>query len=247
MLNSILKRGLVAGFASGLLAAILHLFFVQPILLKAERYETGELIYRPANAVDEQLVGPLSTASSEASGPLVPAPALDPGRDSLTALFFGLIYGGFGLLLAAGMGWAEARGHAPSLRMGLVWGALGWVAVQLAPAVGLPPGLPGMPGAALAAHQAWWLATVMTTTLGITILAFGRGWSALTAGAAFILSMHVIGAPVPETLTGPVPAELASRFATRVLGVGLIAWAMLGWGVVALRSEADSDARRYTI
>lgn len=248
MLTRILTGGLLGGFAAGLLAAVLHLLLVQPVLLVAERYETGELVHRPA-AVQTYDHGSAPAADGTATGlpePPMPAlaPTLDPARDGLTALTFGFTYAGFGLLLAAAMAAAEARGRAPAtLRAGLVWGAAGWVAVQLAPALGLPPELPGMGAADLAARQAWWWATAATTALGIAMLAFGRGWPAVAGGLALVLALHVLGAPEPTALTGPAPPELAALFAARSLGAGLVAWLALGWAVVALGQGRAAEAR----
>jgi predicted cobalt transporter CbtA len=39
---------------------------------------------------------------------------------------------------------------------------------------------------------------------------------------------HQIGAPEPDSFTGPVPPEIAALFAARALGVGLAAWVLLG-------------------
>lgn len=246
MLRSILISGLLGGFAAGLLAAVLHLLLVQPVLLQAERYESGELVHRSPVVADQGHADPAIAVGKMAEPPPL-ASTLEPRRAGLTALSFGLAYAGFGLLLAATMAAAEVRGHPSSLCAGLAWGAAGWVAVQLAPALGLPPELPGMAGADLTARQGWWAATAATTALGLAVLTFGRGWSALAGGLALVASMHVLGAPTPQTFTGPTPPELAALFAARTLGVGLMVWLALGWGVAALhRGTADEVQPRVT-
>ena len=50
MTARILTCGLFAGFLAGLLGAVLQFVFVQPLLLHAELYESGELIYEPQKA-----------------------------------------------------------------------------------------------------------------------------------------------------------------------------------------------------
>lgn len=251
MLTRILAGGLLGGFVAGLLAAVLNLLLVQPVLLAAERYEMGELVHQTASAQaydhgTAQVAG--GTVAGLVAPPMPPlAPTFDPGRDGLTGLAFGLTYAGFGLILAAAMAAAEARGRGPaSLRAGLVWGAAGWAAVQLAPALGLPPELPGMGAAGLAASQAWWWASAVATALGIAMLAFGRGWPAVAAGLALVSALHVLGAPEPAAFTGPAPPELAALFAARALGVGLVAWLALGWAVVALGQGTTAEARPRT-
>ena len=239
MLRFILTGGLLMGFAAGLLAAALHLLLVQPVLLEAERYERGEVVHHPAGAEGhDHESGPVlgqETASVPSDGAASPASLQQHwGRNGLTALFFGLTYAGFGLVTAALMALAAERGHASTLRTGLAWGVAGWITVQLAPALGLPPELPGMAGAELSARQGWWALTVATTALGLAALALGRGWPALALGVALLASPHVMGAPQPVAFSGPAPPELAALFAVRTLGTALVAWLALGWSLGAL-------------
>jgi hypothetical protein len=58
-------------------------------------------------------------------------------------------------------------------RQGLIWGLGGFVAFNLASALGLPPDLPGTEVASLEARQIWWLATVVLTSVGLAMLVFG--------------------------------------------------------------------------
>ena len=48
-------------------------------------------------------------------------------------------------------------------RNGLLWGLAGFLAVNLAPAAGLSPELPGMPAGDLLARQVWWVGTIIAT------------------------------------------------------------------------------------
>ena len=212
MFSRILVSGLFAGFAAGLIAALLQLVFVQPILLHAELYESGQLTHFGA----------------EKTGAAVVAGGIDLVRDGLSVLFTTLLYTGYALILVAAMALAEDRGFRIDVRQGLLWGLAGFVAVQFAPAVGLPPELPGSAAADMGLRQAWWFGTVGATAAGIALIAFGKGWQARGIAAVLILAPHAIGAPHPETFAGPVPPELAGLFAGRALGVGLVAWVLLG-------------------
>ncbi len=213
MFSRILVSGLFAGFAAGLIAALLQLVFVQPVLLQGELYETGRLSHSGAAA---------------AAGAAVSAGGVDLLRDGLSVLFVTLTYTGYALLLVAAMALAQERGFGITARQGLIWGLAGFVAVQFAPAVGLPPELPGSAAAELELRQAWWFGTVAATAAGLALIAFGKGWAARGAAVLLILAPHAIGAPHPEAFAGPAPPELAGLFAGRALGVGLVAWAMLG-------------------
>lgn len=209
MFARILTSALFAGFAAGLAGAILQLAFVQPLLLHAELYETGALVH-PASSAHPEL------------------PGLDPARDALSVLFTTLIYTAYALLLTAGMALASERGVSLSPRDGLLWGLAGFVAVQLAPALGLPPELPGAAAADVAARQIWWFATAASTAAALALIGYGRGWPAHAAAVLLLLAPHLVGAPHPVAFTGPVPPELAAHFAARTLGVGLATWALLG-------------------
>lgn len=214
MLARILTSAVIAGFAAGLVAAVLQLVFVQPVLLHAELYEAGELAHFGTDSivpVEQDLGG------------------LNPLRDGLSVLFSALVYVGYALVLTALMAVAAERGLARiCARSGIVWGIAGWVTVQFGPAIGLPPELPGVAAADLAARQTWWAGTVISTGIACGLLAFGRSWIVWGAAIVLFLLPHVIGAPQPEVYSGPTPPELAGEFATRALGVGLAVWVCLG-------------------
>lgn len=213
MVARILVSGLFAGFAAGLIAALLQLVFVQPLLLHAELYETGQLTHFGA---------------AKAAAAVSLAAGIDPLRDGLSVLFTTLLYTGYSLVLVAAMALAEDRGFPITVRQGLLWGIAGFLSVQFAPAVGLPPELPGSAAAETSLRQLWWFATVGATAAALATIAFGRGWTARAVAAVLILAPHVVGAPHPASFSGPVPPELAGMFAGRTLGVGLLAWALLG-------------------
>lgn len=212
MFSRILVSGLFAGFAAGLVGALLQLVFVQPLLLHAELYESGQLTH----------LGAAKAGAAAAGG------GIDLVRDGLSVLFTTLLYTGYGLVLVAAMALAEDRGFRIAVRQGLLWGLAGYASVQFAPAVGIPPELPGSATADIDMRQLWWLGTVGATAAGIALIAFGKGWTARGIAAVLILAPHVIGAPHPETFAGPAPPELAAMFAGRALGVGLVAWLLLG-------------------
>lgn len=204
---------LIAGFGAGLFAAALQFAFVQPILLHAELFETGALTH----------FGSAPTAATMPSGA-----GIDLVRDGLSIMFSALIYVGYAFILASAMAFAAERGEPISPRSGLIWGIAGFIAVQLAPAFGLAPELPGMAAGDITERQIWWFATVGATAIALWLIAFGRNWAMWGTAIILIAAPHIIGAPLPDTLTGPAPPELASEFAVRALGTGLAVWATLG-------------------
>ena len=229
MIQRMLTSALCAGLAAGLLAAVLHFALVQNLILLGERYESGQTVHfgtaaAPAPEVGHDHTTPAAAAADHDHG----APISTLRRNSLTALFTVLLYTGYGLLLVASFALAEIFGTRITAREGLLWGGAGFVAFQLAPAMGLAPELPGTPGADLVLRQIWWLGTVAATATGIAVLAYGRGISVTVLAVALLAAPHVIGAPQPDQFAGVAPPELAAAFAARVLGTALAAWLMLG-------------------
>ena len=214
MLTRIITTALFAGFIAGVIAAILQFLLVQPLLLHAELFESGDLTHFGATGAGT----PAQVAWA----------GFDPMRDLLSLVFTALIYTGYGFLLVAAIAFTADRGNKVTPRTGIIWGVGGFVAAQLAPAMGLPPELPGAGAADVIARQVWWLGTLFATALGLWLIAFGEGSVAWIIGAAALAIPHIIGAPEPDLFVGPVPPEIAAHFAARALGVGLVAWAILG-------------------
>lgn len=212
MLSKLLTSALFAGAAAGLIAGLLQLVFVQPVLLHAELYEGGDLVHFGAAAV---------SAHPE-------LPGFDPVRDILSVVFTMLTYTGYAMMLVALMLLAEERGADVTARTGIIWGIAGFVAAHFAPGFSLAPELPGVAAADVGARQIWWFATVISAGIAMWLLAFGRNWAMWGVAVILLAAPHVIGAPEPDTFTGPVPTEIAALFAARAFGVGLAAWVILG-------------------
>jgi len=212
MMSRIFTSALFAGAAAGLIAALLQLYFVQPVLLHAELYETGELVHFGGAAV---------SAHQDVGG-------IDLVRDGLSVLFTMLVYTGYALILVAAMALAESRGHEVAGRQGIIWGIAGFFIVHFAPGFTLAPEVPGVAAADVYARQVWWFTTVGTAAIAVWLIAFGRNWVSWGIAAVLLLAPHVIGAPEPDTFTGPVPTEIGALFAARAFGVGLAAWVLVG-------------------
>ena len=219
----------VAGVLSGTAASVVQQVTTVPLILEAERYETvPEPVAAPANPAE-----PTGAHASAHGGHnhAAPAPAADVSaeeafqRVGLTVVTNLLVGVAYGLLLAGAM---LLVGAPVDARRGLVWGAGGFIAFALAPAVGLPPELPGMGGAGLEARQAWWIAAALCAAGGLLALGFARNRFVIAAGVVVAALPHLIGAPHPESPEGVVPAEMAARFAVLSIGVAALFWAALG-------------------
>jgi cobalt transporter subunit CbtA len=258
MFKRMFVSAVVAGGAAGFLAAALHFAFLQDRLLLAEQYESGALIHfqaAPAMGHDHA-AGESADHDDAATGEAghdhsTPQGAVEEdghshshepsggslGRNGLTVMFDVLVYVGFAMLLIAGFGAAEATGRRIGALEGILWGLGGFAAIQLAPAMGLAPELPGTPAAPLAARQVWWWMTVISTAGGLGLLAYGRNLALVAAGVVLLAAPHLIGAPEADGYAGVAPPELAAEFAARALGIGAIAWAFLGWLAGRIWSE----------
>ena len=236
MIQRMVASALFAGFVAGLLAAALHFALIEPILLQAEMYESGQLVHVGVVSGGQGGATHDQAAVAQPATPAAPALAgpFEWRRHGLSVIFYGLLYCGYGLLLLAGVALAEVFGIRVEVRSGLIWGVAGFVAVVLAPAAGLPPELPGMAGGEVTLRQIWWVGTVVTTGAGLALLGFGRGAAIFGLAVLLIAGPHVIGAPHPAVMTGPVPPELAALFAGRTLGVAMAVWAVLGLVAVTI-------------
>jgi len=215
MMKQILTSAVLAGVVTGVLAAILQLALVVPLIMEAELFESGQRVHFAADGSPQSDRG---------------APSIfeEPLRHIYTIGFSAVTFTAYAFFLVAGFALATRAGHLITARNGIIWGLCGALAVVIAPAVGMPPELPGAIGAEVGPRQIWYLACVMCTAIGVTAIAFGNSAIAALVGAALILAPHVIGAPHLDTYFGVAPAELASEFVARVLGVAAVSWALLG-------------------
>lgn len=216
MLRRLLTIALVAGLTAGAASTLLHAAKLWPLIAAAERYEHAHAPGAPAHAHDH----------GQDADAWAPADGFE--RIAFSALFNVLVGFGFALLLNGALALRGiAGGGPPDVRTGVAWGLAGFACFALAPALGLPPELPGMAAAELAGRQAWWVFTALATAGGLALLVYARGnlWKA--AGTALLVLPHAVGAPRPEG-TGAVPAELAAEFVAASLIAAAVFWVVLG-------------------
>ncbi|MBV9016176.1 MAG: CbtA family protein [Alphaproteobacteria bacterium] len=215
MLRRILLTALIAGTIAGLFAAGLQYLKLIPLIAAAEVYEAAGAHEHQHNAGQDDVAPAWE-----------PAPGIERGGYTILAdLLAGI---GFALLLSGAVALARLRGYAIDARRGLIWGAAGFVVFAVAPAIGLPPELPGMASAELAARQQWWLLTAAATAAGLGIAIFARPLALRLAGVVLLLMPHLLGAPAAPEGGAGVPAELAAEFATASLVIAAAFWLLLG-------------------
>jgi len=217
MWRRIFATGLVAGAVCGGAVCIVQHFTTTPLLLRAEQFE-----HAAAGTAAETVTaaGALSAAALR--------------RTMSTAVTTVLLAMGFALILS-GVFALHPKLPAVDAAAGVLWGAAGFTVFMLAPALGMPPAVPGAAVAELGARQWWWLATVAATAAGLWLLVFGGLKTVRVAAVALLALPHVAGAPAPAVVApSEPPAQLAAQFAAATLAVGALFWALLGAVTAAL-------------
>lgn len=241
MIVRYLLAALVAGLFSGALMTAAQEARVVPLILHAEEFEGGEE-EAPATdgAAQTQEQSSLSAAILDVAAyfsPVSVAHAHEGENHEEGGIMFGmsrfsgtllanLVTGtGFALLLA---GFSLVSGHPITVANGVLWGAAGWLAVHMLPAIGLPPELPGFPAADLGDRQVWWVATVILSAAGLYLLFLRPNIVAKVIGIALIAAPQIYGAPQPADISSNVPAVLGAEFAVAALATTLFFWVVLG-------------------
>ena len=230
LFQRIFFAAVLAGLAAGLAMSAVQQWRVAPLILAAEVFENAAP-EAPAVAEHSHEAGtPEHSHETTAPAHEHDEDAWAP-QDGAERIFYTVLANllgciGFAFLLAAA---SVLSGIEITARNGVIWGLGGFVALQLAPALGLPPELPGMPAADLVARQVWWLGTAVATGAGMLAIAKLRNWTGIVIAALLILAPHVIGAPqLAGEHASAVPANLATSFAAATLATGALFWLTVG-------------------
>jgi len=220
--RAIVFSAVVAGAVVGTVVTAAQQFGTVPLILKGEAYE------RAADEASPQSAQPAPAAHEHADHEHAEAAwepkeglernAFTAGANILTAIGFALLLGGIFALRARAVTWHE----------GLLWGLAGLITFTVAPGLGLPPELPGVPAAPLGERQLWWVATAAATAGGLGLLFLRRSPWAAVLGLCLIAVPHAIGAPHLEHVHTDVPDVLSRQFIAAVTLTSLLFWALLG-------------------
>jgi cobalt transporter subunit CbtA len=209
MLARILGAACIAGFVSGLLLSLVQQWQVVPLLRAAEVFETRAEQAVPATA---GLTIP-DDRSADVWQPLASRVAAN--------VVLGV---GFALILAGVASLREWAGW----RVGALWGLAGYIVFFVAPSIGLPPTLPGVPAAPLAERTSWWLLAVTCSAGGLWLVVFARAASLRMLGAGLLLLPHLVGAPQPDATPTLVPKEFSGAFVRATYVTNAVFWLVIG-------------------
>jgi cobalt transporter subunit CbtA len=210
MLRNLILAAAGAGLAACIAMAGVQFVTTEPLILHAEVFEQADAAATPAAHVHDE-------------GAWEPADGWERTLYTLAADF--LIAVSVSLMLLAAM---VLKGDPIDGKRGLLWGAAGFVAVSLLPALGLPPELPGTPTADLLSRQAWWLGTAAASAIAIFLLVFGRSWWVRALAFVLVVAPHVIGAPAPPSDVASYPAGMAGEFVIASVVVSAVLWSLAG-------------------
>jgi cobalt transporter subunit CbtA len=246
MLKTLILSAAAAGVAAGIVTAALQHVTTTPIIIEAEKYEGGGAAHDHAFFMvpDEAEAVTATHGEAAADDEEAWAPADGGERTVYTSLATFVIGVGCSLMLLGAMVFAGVR---IDWRSGLAFGAAGYVAVGLAPALGLPPEIPGSGAAALIDRQIWWLFAVIATAAGIAALLLSDRIAVRLAGVVLIAAPHIVGAPHPAAYVSTAPAELAGHFAAASLVVTAVFWAVLGSASGALYQRFSESPVRANV
>ena len=224
MLKRVLLAAILCGLAASLLMSGAQHLRVVPLIAEAESFEGRGHSHGHGHSHDQTAAPETGhshdhgAADNQATSPDLKRIGLTVTANAATGISFALILTAAALLL-----------RLPITREnGLIWGFLGFTAFNLAPAIGLPPELPGMPAADLFERQIWWWQTVIATGGAFLLMAKVKNLAATVAGVALIALPHLIGAPSPVTHESALPPHLASAYAANALASSLLLWVLIG-------------------
>ena len=227
--RTIVLSALLSGVVAGAIQTGLQNLVVYPLIFAAETYEEVETSAIPNPHSD----GSSTTTAMHHHENEVWAPVHGTKR-LLFSLFTNILLGvALGLILAA----IIALHSIINWRYGILWGLGGFAAVNLAPAFGLPPELPGITEGDLLSRQIWWLTTAILTACGIALLFLSNTAIWRLGGTVLIILPHIYGAPEVQSLSSKVPAILAAEFVTASLITNLVFWVFLGMLTVIIMEQ----------
>jgi cobalt transporter subunit CbtA len=232
ILRSIVLCSALVGLIVGVVVSVAQQFGTVPLILEGEVYEKAADMPMTSTHSHEVMGHESAEAWEPADG--LERTAFTVVINILTAIGYALILTGLFVLRGRPIGWRE----------GLLWGLCGFLAVTVAPGLGLSPELPGVQAAPVLERQVWWIGTAAATATGLALLAFRPSpWAAAIALVLFVVP-HVIGAPHLAGQHSNVPEALSHQFVVAVTLTSLVSWALLGWLSAVFYRRFDERASR---
>ena len=227
--SRIIYSAILVGIVTGSLLSCLQVVSLNRIIFAAESYEI-----EAGASISTDGDGHADHAHDQGQTSWMPEHGFD--RTAYTFLANICVSIGFAAIMLALMSqfWLPKNRNI-SWTQGSLWGLAGFSAVFLAPAIGLPPEIPGVVVAPLEHRQTWWALTALSTIAGIVVLAFAPKKTKLL-GLLVLVIPHIAGAPRSDGLLfqHPNPAVVSSltqlhqQFIVASGVTNLVFWLLLG-------------------
>jgi len=216
----------VAGLIAALVFTVVQSVWVTPLILQGEVYEDAA---EAAPHSHEHEAHETAEHEETAGGHHHDENEWKPEDGWQRTLFT------FGANLLMGVGYAFVLvalyllWHQPrNLLGGALYGVAGFLVFFVAPALGLPPELPGTAAAELSVRQEWWAMTAAATAIGLFLVFSQNNWGMRILGIAIVIAPHFVPAPQPAVESSLAPAELQSQFRVATTVANAAFWLALG-------------------
>lgn len=236
MVRETLLAAIVAGLVAALVFTVVQSVWVTPLILQGEVYEeAAEAAPHSHGEAHEEAAGGHHHDENEWKPE-------DGWQRTLFTFGANLLMGvGYAfVLVAVYLLWREPR----NILTGVLYGVAGFLVFFGAPALGLPPELPGTAAAELSIRQEWWAMTAVATAVGLFLVFSQSRWSMRILGIAIVIAPHFVPAPQPAVESSLAPAELQSQFRIATTVCNAVFWLALGLvSGVAFRKLVSSGSR----
>ena len=231
--SRIIYSSIVIGLVAGMLLTSLQVNSLKQIIVEAESYQ-GQAAGLPADHGNSDQSDHGHSDHAHADDFWVPAQGLQRNVYSFLANL--LASTGFAAIMLALMNQFQLpRKGNISWGQGGLWGLAGFAILFVAPAIGLPPEIPGTVSAALEHRQLWWALAVLSVAIGLGIFAFAAV-RIKALGLLFLVIPYIVGAPQVDTpmfqhadpSVTQVLINLHRQFVIISTVVNLIFWLSLG-------------------
>lgn len=246
--SRIIYCAILIGSVTGMVLSCLQVLSLNPIIFAAETYEIEQTA--SDGVADDHANHSHEHDHAHDADAWAPADGLE--RTVYTFIANVLASTGFAAILLALMSqfWL-ARKRDITWTQGLMWGLAGYLALFVAPAIGLPPEIPGAIAAPVEHRQLWWALTAASVAGGLGVLAFAPArFKAL--GLLLLALPYVVGAPHiqgpmfqhPDPVAVEALASLHRQFVVASGITNLVFWLLLG---IACRLAFNRWFRRIPV
>jgi cobalt transporter subunit CbtA len=228
--SRIIYSAILVGVVTGVLLSSLQVASLNPIIFAAEAYEldAGETV------ADKASEGYSDHSHKQGEDAWAPEDGLE--RTAFTFLANILLGTGYAAVMLAlmNLSWL-VRKRRISWSQGSLWGLAGFTAMFFAPALGLPPEIPGTAVAPVEHRQIWWLLSALSVAIGLGIFAFSAA-RIKALGLLFLVIPYVVGAPYvdgpmfrhPDPNAAQALVYLQQQFVVISGITNLVFWLVLG-------------------